>query len=92
MFGVRCFFKALLLAQLGYIALVPAAAQTQINNLGSARPNATAPQKSTSATPAQEVDAIVAVVNKDVITRRARYACSANQGRPRAPTRAASTR
>jgi peptidyl-prolyl cis-trans isomerase SurA len=70
MFGVRCFVKALLLAQLGYVALVPAAAQTQINNLGSSRSNVTAPQKTTAATSTQEADAIVAVVNKDVITRR----------------------
>lgn len=70
MFGVRYFCKALLWALLGYVSLVPAAAQTQINNLGSSRSNVTAPQKTTAATSTQEADAIVAVVNKDVITRR----------------------
>jgi len=70
MFGVRCFRKALLWALFGSAALVPVAAQTQINNLGSARPSATAPQKTAAATSTQEADAIVAVVNKEVITRR----------------------
>ena len=70
MFGVRCFRKALLWALFGGIAVTPVAAQTQINNLGSTRANANTPQKTTAATSSQEADAIVAVVNKDVITRR----------------------
>jgi peptidyl-prolyl cis-trans isomerase SurA len=45
-------------------------ARAQINNLGSARPNSNAPQKPNAANSSQEADAIVAVVNKDVITRR----------------------
>ena len=70
MFGVRCFGKALLWALLGGVASAPVVAQTQINNLGSARSNVDAPQKTTASTSTQEADAIVAVVNKDVITRR----------------------
>ena len=70
MFGVRCFCKAWLWALLGCAVVTPLAAQTQINNLGSARTNANAPQRATSATSNQEADTIVAVVNKDVITRR----------------------
>lgn len=70
MFGVKCFQQALLCALFGCVALTPLAAQTQINNLGSARPNANASQRATSASSSQEADAIVAVVNKDVITRR----------------------
>lgn len=69
MFGVSCFRKAVLWALLGGLSVTPVAAQTQINNLGSARANANAP-KTTAATSSQEADAIVAVVNKDVITRR----------------------
>lgn len=70
MFGVRCFPQALLCALFGCFAVSPLAAQTQINNLGSTRANASVPQRATSAASIQEVDAIVAVVNKDVITRR----------------------
>jgi peptidyl-prolyl cis-trans isomerase SurA len=70
MFGVRCFYQALLCVLFGCVAVTPVAAQTQINNLGSTRPNASAPQRATSASSNQEADAIVAVVNKDVITRR----------------------
>jgi peptidyl-prolyl cis-trans isomerase SurA len=70
MFGVRCFGKALLWALLGGVASAPVVAQTQINTLGSARSNVDAPQKTTASTSTQEADAIVAVVNKDVITRR----------------------
>ncbi len=70
MFGVRCFPQALLCALFGCVVVTPLAAQTQINNLGSTRPNASAPQRATSASSSQEADTIVAVVNKDVITRR----------------------
>ncbi|MEI8402587.1 MAG: hypothetical protein WCG12_17430, partial [Alcaligenaceae bacterium] len=72
MFGVKCSRKAWLLALLGLgcAAVAPLAAQTQINNLGSAGSSANAPQRATSATSNQEADTIVAVVNKDVITRR----------------------
>jgi peptidyl-prolyl cis-trans isomerase SurA len=70
MFGVRCLSKVLFLAFFGCFFAAPLAAQTQINNLGSPRPNATAPQQTTAAGSTQEVDAIVAIVNKDVITRR----------------------
>ena len=70
MFGVRSFCKALLWALFGGVVLAPVAAQTQINNLGSARSNVNAPQKTTAATSTQEADTIVAVVNKDVVTRR----------------------
>ena len=70
MFGVRGFHQALLCALFGCVAVAPLAAQTQINNLGSTRPNANAPQRATAASSTQEADAIVAVVNKDVITRR----------------------
>ena len=70
MFGVRCFRKAWLWALLGCAAVAPLAAQTQINNLGSARSNGNASQRAASATSNQEADAIVAVVNKEVITRR----------------------
>jgi peptidyl-prolyl cis-trans isomerase SurA len=70
MFGGRCFCKAWLWALLGCAVVTPLAAQTQINNLGSARANANAPQRATAATSNQEADTIVAVVNKDVITRR----------------------
>jgi peptidyl-prolyl cis-trans isomerase SurA len=70
MFGVRGFHQALLCALFGCVAVTPLAAQTQINNLGSARPNASAPQRANPASSTQEADAIVAVVNKDVITRR----------------------
>ena len=70
MFGVKCFQQALLCVLFGCVAVTPLAAQTQINNLGSTRANASAPQRATSASSSQEADAIVAVVNKDVITRR----------------------
>ena len=70
MFGVRCFHQALLCALFGVATVSPLAAQTQINNLGSGRANASAPQRATSASASQEADTIVAVVNKDVITRR----------------------
>ena len=70
MFGVRCFYQALLCALFGCVAVTPLAAQTQINNLGSTRANASAPPRANPASSTQEADAIVAVVNKDVITRR----------------------
>ena len=70
MFGVRCFRKVWLGALFGCLVVAPLAAQTQINNLGSPRSNVNAPQKTTSASSNQEADTIVAVVNKDVITRR----------------------
>ena len=70
MFGVRYFCKAVLWALFGGATLAPVAAQTQINNLGSSRSNVNVSPKTTAAPSTQEADTIVAVVNKDVITRR----------------------
>ena len=69
MSGVTCYRKSLAVVLCGFFYFGSLAVHAQINNLGSARPNAATKQGATPPSGVQEVDGIVAVVNKDVITR-----------------------